>query len=240
MEDFLRTIAKNPFSKECLAPFTNETWQTDENLWGAGLRVLNPPKLVTAWLSMKDPLMLVAGAGYRATEVRDRTFDLQKEAGSIRGNRKLTKAKVGDALGAAKPNADQTKIIAAVLYAIKHVQTVCFDQEKKTVWTVPEDLRSWTQNPIIWIDSRFEQMLDWSSLDAKEMSMSSWLLAREAEGWAIDWPIADGTFEEIKERAAAMDVKPRCLEPGGKVKKEDWAKALGRAEAVRHLASLTQ
>lgn len=64
-----------------------------------------------------------------------------------------------------------------------------------------------------------------------------WLSRREAEGWTISWPVAEGSLEEIKAAMAEKDYPEPKPEFGQKkVKKEDWAKALGRSEAVAHLA----
>ena len=238
----MKVVKNNPLGKECIAHFTKEKLEEInntpyENLWGGGLRVLSPSKLVAAWLYTVDPLMSAAGQGYRATEVRDRAFELQKLAlTTIRGNRKLTKAKMGDALSSMKPSVDDTKVIAAILYALKNIQTVCFDNDKKTLWTEPSDYRKWSSSfKTIWIDTKCEQMIDWSAVDAKEPSLGKWLADRDTEGWNIDWPIAEGTFEDIKQRMRERNLTPRCLEPGAKIKKEDWAKSLGKAEAIEHL-----
>jgi len=240
MENLLQVIQSNKFSKECVSPFTKETQlgnDPTEYLWGGGIRILSPARLVTAWLTTIDPLMNVAGQGYRSTEVRDKTFDLQKEALSqLRGNRKLTKAKMGDALSSIKPTTDQTKVIAAVLLALKQVQTVCFDTDTKTFWTMPEDWRAWSSSyTTLWVDMRCEQMLDWPSTSP---SLGQWLSDRDDEGWKVEWPTAEGSYEDIKARAGERGVTPRALQPGVKPKKEDWARALGKAEAIQHLLRL--
>jgi hypothetical protein len=56
------------------------------------------------------------------------------------------------------------------------------------------------------------------------------------EYWSIEWPTADGGFEEIKLKLA--EHYPHVVvkgEEGKKPKKEDYAKALGRAEAIHTL-----
>lgn len=238
MEAFLQVIQANKSSKECVPRFTKETQQTldpTDYLWAGGIRQLTPPRLMTAWVTTTDPLMLVGGQGYRSTEVRDKTFQLQQEAlAHLRGNRKLTKAKMSDALNSIKPTTDQTKVIAAILLALKQVQTVCFDTDTKTFWTMPEDWRAWSSSyTTLWVDARCEQMLDFSNTTSQ--SLSKWLSDRDEEGWAVEWPIAEGTYEDIKARAGERGITPRALQPGVKTKKEDWARALGKAEAIEHL-----
>uniref|UniRef100_A0A6C0KNX6 Uncharacterized protein n=1 Tax=viral metagenome TaxID=1070528 RepID=A0A6C0KNX6_9ZZZZ len=238
MDIFLKAIDKNPFGKSCVPAFTKDkvSLVSKGGLWGAERIRLLPSRLITAWLMLEDPLMRIAGEGYRAGEVRNKSFEIQAEAvANLRGNRKLTKAKMGDALSALQPTEDQTKIIAAVLLATKQVQTVCFDEEKKTVWTVPEDLRAWSRGrKTLWVSGpHCDTALEWAS--GLEPSLGKWLSDREDEGWKIGWPIAEGTMEEMKKLVTERGIQPKPAEFGAKVKKEDWARTLGRCQAVEHL-----
>ena len=231
MEGFLQKISENPAKNMSLPIFTRNIQLNPKNtLWGGELRRLQPAKLMTAFNYMKDPLMILAGDAYVSTQVRDTSFQLQEKAvTTIRGNRKLTKASMGEALSAMNPTTEQTKKVALILYELYQVQTVCFDVEAKTVWTVPEDLRRWGA-PTLWIDARCENMIDWSGEGVREVNMGEWISDREEEGWTIPWPVAQGGYEEIKQKVMERNVMPK-----GARKKEDWAKTLGRCEAVEHL-----
>lgn len=236
MEVLLQKISENPSKHMSLPMFTREIQMNPKNtLWGGELRSLSPAKLMTAFNYLKDPLMVLAGQAYVSTQVRDTSFQLQEKAvNSIRGNRKLTKASMAEALSAMNPTVEQTKRVAMILYQIYEVKTVCFDSDAKTLWTVPEDLRRWSPGPAIWIDARCEHMIDWSSAGAKEVNMGEWLSDREDDGWAITWPVAEGSFEEIKQKVIGRNVVPRVPKP----KKDDWAKTLGKCEAIEHLLRL--
>lgn len=239
MDALFSVIRDHPFGNHCVAAFSKETREIRqirgdgaEMLWGGQVRLLRPSRLTTAWLLGEDPLMVLAGDGYRATEVRDKTFALQQEASTgLKGNRRFSKAKVADALASLKPSEDQTKIVAMVLYALRQIQTVCFDESKKTFWTVPEDLRVWSKNRrTIWVDGRCERMLEFE----ESPRIGLWISQREAEGWMVPWPIADGSYEEIKEKMRGQPGEPKIKG----AKKADWAAALGRLEAVEHLTLL--
>jgi hypothetical protein len=237
MEELLEAIQKNSTNKECIQPFTKEQdgKLSNELLWNTGVRGLQPALLQTAWLLKQDPLMGVAGVRYRCVEVRDKTFVLQEEATTtIRGNRKLTKAKIGDALSALKQNEDQRKVVAEVLYTLRQIQTVCFNEEKKTVWTVPSDLRAWSKNyTTLWVDNECQRMLEEEGM----LRLDRWLSDREAEGWTIPWPIAEGKLETLKEEAERHSVRVKAV-LGHKIVKDDWAKLVGQSQAVRHLVSI--
>jgi hypothetical protein len=239
MDALFAAVDKNAFSKECVTRFTKQEADkrritSNDTLWNSTVRIVSPARLITAWLMTEDPLMFIAGDGYRATEVRDKTFALQEEAlSNLRGNRKLTKAKMGDALSSLKPNEDQSKVIARILLVLKHVQTVCFDDVKKTVWTMPEDLRAWsTSLRTIWVDSRCERMLDFS--EGSPIHLGTWLSNREEDGWKIEWPVSEDGYEDMKRIAGERGLTVRPLE-GTKAKKDDYARVLGRAYAIEHL-----
>lgn len=238
MEGLRAAIEKNPFRNECFTPYTKETARglvLKEMLWGGNVRPLTPSRLTTAWLTLEDPLMTMAGSGYKSSEVRDKSFALQEEAANnFRGNRKYTKARVQESLAALKPTEEQMKTVAAVLYSLKRVQTVCFDQEGKTLWTMPEDLRAWsTGMTTLWVDSKCENMLEFEGSGPR---LGAWLGEREAEGWVIPWPVSEGSLEDMKVKMSEefTDIVVKAAD-GKKAKKDDYARTLGRCEAVRHL-----
>lgn len=239
MENFRRQIQNNLQRDVCVEHYKKGTLQVNpsESLWGGGIRRLNPPKLITAWKTLTDPLVIVAGQTYVSTVVRDTSFELQQRAlETIRGVRKLTKGKMSEALSSLKPTEDQTKIIAMVLYHLHKVQTVSYDLNAKKIWTVPEDIREWSSTATtLWVDSRCETVLDFSDYTANPLSFGKWIQDMEDEGWTIPWPIADGTFEELKEAISQRNIIVKSLEFGSKPKKEDWARTLGRSEAIEHL-----
>lgn len=247
MDEFKQAINKNPFREYNVPIFTKEKAEIrqlnpKELLWGAEVRANKPSRYLTGWLMLEDPLMIMGGDAYRTTQVRDRGFELQQEAGTsilLKGQRKLPKTKIAEAFGSLNPNEEQTKVLATVIYLMKNIQTVCFNEEKKCVWTVPNDLRLWSsKKKTLWLDSKYEKFLDFSS--TTPISLGLWLDERERDGWTIEWPISDILFEEMKGKMATEF--PEVIvkgEDGKKPKKDDYAKALGRSETIRYLASLS-
>ena len=239
MENFRRMIQSNPQKHACVEEYKKDSLilNPSESLWGGEIRQLNPAKIVTAWQTITDPLIIIAGQNYTSTTVRDKSFELQQKAlQTIRGNRRLTRAKMADCVSAMKPTEEETRNTALILYILHGIQTVSFDLDKKTIWTEPQDLRQWSSKLTLWIDARCERVLDWSTGVAPDFG--KWIDEREEEGWTIPWPTADGTFEEIKARVATRNLTVRPLSFGDKVKKEDWARVLGKAEAIEHLLGL--
>lgn len=242
MENFRRMIQSNPQKHLCVDEYKKDSicLNPSDSKWGGEIRQLNPAKLVTAWLTITDPLMIIAGQNYVSTMVRDKSFEVQELAlQKIRGNRRLTRAKIADALSSLKPTDDETRITAAVLYILYNVQTICFDVDKKTLWTEPQDLRTWSSTKkTIFVDARCERVIDWSESNAIVPDFKHWFDEREDEGWTIPWPNADGTFEELKVEVGNRHLSVRPLVFGDKVKKDDWARVLGKAQAIEHLFTL--
>ena len=238
MEILQRGIDKNENRFKNLVRVKDEGQEIKETKWGAKVKRVEPSKITTAWNMLEDPLMGIAGSGYRSTEVRNKTFELQQEAstsGSMKGNRKLSKVKVAEALGAMKPTEEQTKVIAGVLYVLRGIQTVWYNEETKAIWTMPEDIRLWRkEGRVLWINGKCEEMLEF-----EKDRVGQWLSDREKEGWKIEWPVSEGGFEEIKSKLAREypEILVHSQELGKKPKKEDYAKALGRAEAIGILGS---
>lgn len=240
MEEFLAKISENSSKHICVPLFSKNHIQLNPKhmVWGGELRKLLPSKLITAFNYLKDPLMVVAGQAYVSTQVRDTSFQIQEKALQvIRGNRKLTKANISDGLSTMSPTEEQTKRVALILFELFQVQTISFDADKKSLWTVPSDLRKWSfSSKTIWVDAQCQHMIDWSGEGVKEPNVGTWLSDREEDGWEIEWPIAEGGFEEIKQKVIDRNVTPRVV-LGERIKKEHWAKTLGKCETIEYLLS---
>lgn len=233
MDILKKAVLKNEFrNKEPPKMNFEKELNTTNTLWGVTVRNITPANLITAMLMMEDPLMVLAGNGYKNTEVRDKTFQLLQESQvsiALKGNRKLSKAKIADAFGALKPTIDHTKVIAGVLFAMRGIQTVLFNEKDKTLWTMPEDLRNWKNDKkTLWVDESCQKYLEITN----ELHLGKWISEREKEGWSINWPISEGSFEDIKRKLSVEYPELQVHGEGKRAKKEDYAKVLGKAEAI--------
>jgi hypothetical protein len=133
---------------------------------------------------------------------------------------------------------DQRKVLAEVLLILRQIQTVCFDEDKKTAWTMPSDLREWNnQWTTLWIDARCERVIEDQDppSGSGSLRLGRWISNREAEGWTFQWPVAEGKLEDMKAEMSRLGLMAHAKEPGSKALKEDWATALGRAQAIGRL-----
>jgi hypothetical protein len=245
MEAVVAAIHKNPTKDSCVRRFeeARSEWTIghQERLWGATVHPLTPSRLTTAWLMITDPLMMMSGEMYRQKAVRDEEFKLQKRGTEeIRGVRILTKKAIGEALSADRPTEKQVKVFAGVLHKCHGVHTVFYNLEKKGVEFYPEDLRMWSLGkPIIWVDSRLQNVLEWTDASPQEQEprILDWITARESEGWSIPWPDSNLSMELLKEYVKEHSITVKAWEGVGKLKKADYARCVGRCEAIEHLSA---
>lgn len=237
MEGIWKSIQQNPSRDMCVRRWdTNRKPAGREEKWGACLVRLDPPRLTTAWLYTTDPLIQGSKA-YRTVEVRNAEFALQKEGTEcIRGKRKLSKKAIGEAISSITLNKDQHWIFAACLYELKQVQVIWWNDDERKISTMPEDIRAWSsKRKTLWVSHDCTQMLQWDECDPP--TLGRFLSDRENEGWTIAWPDADGTMEELKAYATLHSLSVAPLLMGDKVKKSDYSRVVGRAQAVKHLSS---
>jgi hypothetical protein len=66
MENFRRMIQSNPQKHACVEEYKKDSLilNPSESLWGGEIRQLNPAKIVTAWQTITDPLIIIAGQNY--------------------------------------------------------------------------------------------------------------------------------------------------------------------------------
>ena len=64
--------------------------------------------------------------------------------------------------------------------------------------------------------------------------LSKWISDRDEDGWTIDWPLAEGSYEELKAKIASVP----SLMVREKLKKEDCARLVGKRESITHLLEL--
>lgn len=237
-----KAINSHPKKTLCVENWTPRDKQSHrEDLWGGQRIQLQPPRPTTAWLRLVDPMMECSSQAYRTVEVRNKEFELQGNAiDTIKGKRKLSKKAIGEALSCTGSlTVEQRWIFLAVLYEIHRVQSVVWDTEKKAVQTYPDDLRNWSSSmKTIWIDSSCSSAVEWPVGQMPPLGL--WLSERESEGWNITWPLCEQSMEEMKAYVASEGISISSSELGAKVKKGDYSRCIGRAQAIKHLASLVK
>ena len=133
-----------------------------------------------------------------------------------------------------EPPPMDTPELDTALCALFGYQKVAVDEANKKIEFFPADPRLWsTELPVWGATAGSRAILHRPGEEAVGDGISLWLGRREEEGWKIDWPVADGTLEEIKKKM--LDHGTGVRNGLEKPKKADWAAALGRAEAIKAL-----
>lgn len=104
-------------------------------------------------------------------------------------------------------------------------------EEKKISFVPALDLWS-THRPVYYVDDGCETIFLPPATGVERRSLYVYVGDREAEGWTITWPTADGTKEELEKRLMPLLNTVRVSE---KAKKAEIAAALGRHDGLEAL-----
>lgn len=205
---------------------------------------LDPPGPVALLLWSTNPEFRAGSEPVRRSILRDTILELtvrvEKELKGIRwSKKKVIEQLAAQQTAAVSPPMDTPELDRA-LAELYGVQLVLVDEANKKVRFVPEDPRNWSAASdtcrILGASHGCRAVFHQSGEGAIGPGLAGWVGSLEDGGWKINWPEADGSFEEMKKTMLDRGISVgRSLE---KPKKADYAAALGRADALRHLKSL--
>lgn len=204
---------------------------------------LEPPGPVSHVLWMTDPEFRAAAAQVRRSILREAiilvTEKADKELRGVKWQRKKVIEQLAAQQTAAVSPPMQTTELDRGLAHLYNYQKLIVDEAGKKVQFVPADPRTWSREFPVWATTTGSRaVLHRAGESSVVTGLAEWLEAREGEGWKIDWPEADGTLDDIRERMEKRGLTLSHKFTTEKPKKADWALALGRAESLAHLLSL--
>jgi hypothetical protein len=227
-------IQQNPHKHEILRwrdPTSTEVLQAET--WDLfTLRPLDPPGALSLLLFHTEPMYELSSQQLRKQILLENLLILHERIDKELVGRKYPRKKIQDLLAqeiAAKAPS-YSKLLEDVLCELFSIQKIQLNRKTKHVSFSPPDLRVWTSTKKIVI-AEDENM--WSYHPLKAFSLSTWLRGKEEEGWVIDWPTADGKFEELKGLAIQQNIVLL-----GKQKKDELATLVGRAQALGSLEGI--
>jgi hypothetical protein len=233
-------IAKNP-NKHHLPDFqakkTNDA--LEEFQWDGSPKFLLPiPGSLSCLLTFADPVFRYATENGQRQILRESILELEERIHKELVGRKWSRRKLCELVSAelAEKKPTMNAALEEALCELYRVQKIMIHHTEKRIAFYPEDLRLWkSDRKILLSDS--ENM--W--LYEKEMSslpaLLTWLQTKEDEKWKLEWTVADGKLDELRAQLSAKGLVAHPRIPGEKVKKEDYARILGRAQAISTLAS---
>ena len=209
--------------------------------WGNEL--LEPAGIISYVLWRRDPLYRVSNGLLRKQLYNEEQFELQKEMESgitgtkfARRRRKLLEVFNGST------TADMEDILKfQELWAdILRVQFVKISTRAETVNAVsfiPPDISTWTASkPIVFVDDRFESVFIPPEDGYERKTLAKYISVIDDAGWKIDWPLAEGTKDELD--AAVIPILNYVSVPE-KAKKAELSAIIGKYRAIENINKLS-
>jgi hypothetical protein len=233
-------IAKNP-NKHHLPDFqakkTNDA--LEEFQWDSSPKFLLPiPGSLSCLLTFADPVFRYATENGQRQILRESILELEERIHKELVGRKWSRRKLCELVSAelAEKKPTMNAALEEALCELYRVQKIMIHHTEKRIAFYPEDLRLWkSDRKILLSDS--ENMWLYEKEISSLPALLTWLQTKEDEKWKLEWPVADGKLEELRAQLSAKGLVAHPRIPGEKVKKEDYARILGRAQAISTLAS---
>ena len=240
LTDLTTWIAKNP-NKHHLPDFqakkTNDA--TEEFTWEGAPKTLLPlTGSLSCVLTFVDPVFRYASENGQRQILRETILELEERIQKELVGRKWSRRKLCELVSAelAEKKPTMNPALEEALCELYQVQKLMIHHSDKKIMFFPDDPRLWKSDRKIFM-SDSENMWLYEKTFSSLPTLLTWLQAKEQEGWKVDWPIAEGKLEDLRGELSAKGLVAHPRIPGEKVKKEDYARTLGRAQAISTLAA---
>lgn len=243
------TLSKNAFQSESvpqihigryIVDIENEMPET-EGWVRRPLGLGGPMALI---LRSKNHLFRDASISLQRMLLREAVTEAQNSSLSVLKGRKWPLRRVSEAIVScllSKVPEGQTcawnEMCFAAICEMENIQIILVNVEKQEISFAPRDISLWKRDNNIYAMSTCGQWLfapvniesESEAWPAKEMG--ELLSTMEDAKWKINWPIADGTMESLREilEEAGLVVE-------GRLKKDELARRAGRTNAIRLLS----
>jgi len=196
-----------------------------------------PATPLSAVLLYQDTIYNATYDSARKSILRDTTTDLQTSAITHLKGRAWPVRRTAEGLAAVGLEEGRASTWSSLgwnaLAALRECQFVVCNTTAKTIQFFPEDIRTWSPAlDVLFIEHECRTIWSNPTLSSKQCLQQK-VLDAETNGWSISWPLADGSMEELKTAAEALQ-----LNSAGK-KKETLRTLIGRGQSVRHICNFT-
>lgn len=236
-------ISTNPH-KHHLPTFTTTTNADTENepveKWDGFQKSLLPlPGALSGILFCVDTMFRESTPSVQKQILMEKIVELQERVPNDLVGRRWSRKKILELLSAELAEKAPTTEVAleeslCELFAVQKIQ---ISLQAKTIRFFPSDIRNWKRDrPVLVFDS--ENLWTFENPDLKMgKPLHDWIIRKEEENWSIGWTAAEGKLEDLKVALTKLNLTPHSKMPGQKIKKEDYSRILGRAEAITILCS---
>lgn len=249
METLLPVIEKNPnksiVPEHIAMPGEGDSAPMDESTefqYGVNWARLQPPGPLSLYLWSTNPEYRAGTEAQRRTALHEIIIKFMErvQKGEVGSSRKISKSKMTEALNVTIENASEETFDALerAVSVLGNVQWVRINENEKKATFIPEDLRLWSmERPTLWTRERYRSAGEWQSATGFSLKhLGKWIADRENDGWIFEYPIAEGTLEQLKTEWNSLGRGlPKTTNEKGKPLKEDYAKALGRVQVYKYL-----
>jgi hypothetical protein len=225
-------LTNNPSAAKTLVPF-KEAEHEEQVEQGGWLRCdVSPSTPLSAILQAQDAIYTATLPVNRRSVLRDETTDLQEKAVLMLKGRQWPVRRTAEGISAAgleevRSWPDQGW---RALAALREVQIILVNNEAKQLRFFPEDVRTWSPEiEVLVIDHECRYI--WTN-EKTQVNIALWVQQKEDQQWTIDWPLADGSIDELRAAAAA------CNESSAKLVKDILRRRVGRAQSIKALVGI--
>jgi hypothetical protein len=168
--------------------------------------------------------------GARRGLLRTETTDCQERASLHLKGRAWPVRRTAEGIAAVgmeetKPSA-WTLLGWQAIAALRECQIIVQNEAAKTIQFYPDDIRTWSnETEIICIDH--EARFVWTHPSCTKI-LHKWIGDRTNEGWTVDWPLAEGSMDELKAAAVQYGIS-------GKHVKDELRKKIGQSQGIQHI-----
>jgi len=249
MDSLLPFLDKNPHksltAEYIPMPGESDSAPVDESTecqYGVDWVRLQPPGPVSLFLWSTHAEYRAGSEAQRRTMLNDILVKFQDrvQKGEVNAGRKISKSKLAEALAITVENASEENFEALekVVSSLGNVQWIRIHENEKKITCIPGDLRTWRRDiPILWTRERYRSAGEVAGRTEFGFShLAKWIGDREAEGFQLEYPLATGTMESLKEAWNTLGLGlPHTKNPKGKHLKEDYAVSLGKIQVFQYL-----
>ena len=238
MDLIYKWSALNPH-KHHLPTYATTTNDGPEKWDGFEKSLLPLPGALSGILFCTDTMFRDSTPSVQTQMLREKILELQERVPNDLVGRRWSRKKILELLSAelaekAPKTEDALEVSLCELFGVQKIQ---ISLQSKSIRFLPPDIRNWKRDrPVLVFD--FENLWAFENPELKMgKSLHDWLIKKEQESWSIAWSVAEGKLEDLKVALTKMNLTPHSKIPGQKIKKEDYSRILGRAEAITILCS---
>ncbi len=201
---------------------------------------LEPSGIVSFVLWYRDPLYRTANKKLRQQLYTEALLDLQQELeGNITGTqwsrfrkRFVERLNTGSSTTMTVKDRPAFEAFWASRLNVQLVKISTRTEAGKHISFVPS-VETWTSDKsIVFVDENFESVFVAPEDGFEKRTLFKWISDIENDGWTIDWPVAEGSKDELD--AAVIPILRFTTVPE-KAKKAELAVIVGKYQAISHL-----